>query len=578
MEVAICKEQCPFFWGEFLKQNHFATIRNSILTSMILVPLIPFILALGTGYYYFTTSLESSTIASMKRIVQDHRQMIESFLEERKHDLDFILNSYTFEDLSQSAKLDTVFDHLQRGSQAFVDLGVFNEAGVHVAYHGPYSLIGKAYKDAKWFREVMLHGYYISDIFLGYRQVPHFIIAVTKEEAGKKWVARTTIDTVTFNNIVKGIRIGKTGEAYILNADGILQTEPRSGGKLMDKDPHNIKYPSSNSSVETFINKDVKGEKYLYTTTWLQNKKWLLVVRQERADAFRALISAAYLILLITVIGVAVIAAVAFYLTNRIVGRMQKMDVEKDRLNQQLIGTSRLAELGEMAAGFAHEINNPLQIIKNEQALIEMNLSELKETGRLKESESLEELEDSLDQIKLQISRCAGITQAILKFGRQDEPKPQDIDLRSFIPEITGMVAQKAIVHGISIEQDIAENMYPIHGDPTQLQQVLLNLFNNAMDAILEHHGTSGGKLIVSAGPKENNTVEILIKDNGGGISPENLNKIFSPFFTTKPVGKGTGLGLSICYGIIDNMRGTMKVDSEKGAGTTFILRLPAAV
>lgn len=561
-----------------MKSNHFSTMRRIIFTCMIVVPLIPFFLALGTGYYYFTTSLGSSTIASMKRIVEDHQHMIESFLEERKHDLDFILSSYTFEDLSQSEKLDTVFDYLQRGSQAFVDLGVFDESGVHVAYHGPYSLEGKIYKEAEWFKEVIKHGYYISDIFLGYRQVPHFVVAVTKEEAGKKWVVRTTIDTVTFNNIVKGIRIGKTGEAYILNADGILQTEPRSGGKLMDRHPDNIKYPSSDISIETFINKDVKGEKHLYTTTWLQNKKWLLVVRQEKADAFKALTSAAYLIVLITVIGGAAILAVAFYLTNHIVGRMEKMDVEKDRLNQQLIGASRLAELGEMSAGFAHEINNPLQIIKSEQSLMEMILADMKEAGQLKESESLAEFEDSMDQIKLQISRCAEITQAILKFGRQDEPKSQDINLINFIPEITGMVAQKATVHGISIEQDIAENTYPIHGDPTQLQQVLVNLFNNAIDAILERHGTSGGKLIIKAGPKQNNSVEIVVNDNGGGISPENMDKIFSPFFTTKAIGKGTGLGLSICYGIIDNMRGSMEASSEEGVGTTFTILLPAAV
>lgn len=561
-----------------MKQNHFAMMRKIILTSMILVPLIPFILALGTGYYYFTTSLENSTISSLQRIVEDHRHMIESFLKERKHDLDFILHSYTFEYLSQHEKLDEVFDHLQGGSHAFVDLGVFNEAGVHVAYHGPYSLRGKVYKDEEWFKEVIRHGYYISDIFLGYRQIPHFVIAVTREEAGKKWVVRTTIDTVMFNNIVKGVRIGKTGEAYILNANGILQTEPRSGGKLMDKHPDNIEYPSSNISIKTFIDKDVKGEKYLYTTTWLQNKKWLLVVRQEKADAFKALTSAAYLIVLISITGGSAIVAVAFYTTNLIVGRMEKMDTAKEQLSQQLIGASRLAELGEMSAGFAHEINNPLQIIKNEQSLIEMNLSELKETGHLKESESLAELEDSMNQITLQISRCSKITQAILKFGRQDEPKPQDIDLRSFIPEITGMVAQKAVVHGISIEQDIDENTYPIHGDSTQLQQVLVNLFNNAMDAILEQHGTSGGKLLVKAGPKENNTVEILIKDNGVGISPENLNKIFTPFFTTKPVGKGTGLGLSVCYGIINNMHGSMEASSEIGVGTTFTILLPAAV
>jgi len=561
-----------------MNPNPFSTLRRIIFACMIIVPLIPFILALGTGYYYFTTSLESSSIASMKRIVEDHRQMIEIFLKERKNDLDLILHSYTFEDLSQSENLDTVFDHLQKQCQAFVDLGVFNQAGVHVAYHGPYSLEGKIYKEADWFKEVMEHGYYISDIFLGYRQVPHFIIAVTKEEAGKKWVIRTTIDTVTFNNIVKNVRIGKTGEAYILNANGLLQTEPRSGGKLMDKNPDNINYPSSDTGVETFIKKDIKGEKYLYTTTWLQNKKWLVVVRQEKADAFKALTSAAYLIILIMVVGVSAISVLAFYLTDRIVRRMEKMDAEKDRLNQQLIGASRLAELGEMSAGFAHEINNPLQIIKSEQSLIEMTLSDMKEAGQLKESESLAELEDSMDQIRLQISRCAEITQAILKFGRQDEPKPQVIYLTNFIPEITGMVAQKATVHGISIEQDIAENTYPIHGDPTQLQQVLVNLFNNAIDAILDRHGTSGGKLIIKAGPKQNNSVEIVVNDNGGGISPEDLDRIFSPFFTTKAAGKGTGLGLSICYGIIDNMRGSMEASSEEGVGTTFTIRLPAAV
>jgi len=558
--------------------SHFSSMRGIIFACMILFPLIPFILALGTGYYYFTTSLEDSSIESMKRIVEDHRHMIESFLKERKNDLDFIVHSYTFEDLSQSETLDTVFNYLQKKSPAFVDLGVFDPSGVHVAYHGPYSLKGKIYKEMQWFKEVMKHGYYISDIFLGYRQIPHFVIAVTREEMGKNWVLRTTIDTVSFNNIVKSIRIGKTGEAYIMNANGLLQTEPRSGGKLMDKNPHNIKYPSSNTHTETFINKDVKGDKYLCTTTWLQNKKWLLVVRQEKADAFKALTSAAYLIILIMGVGGSVISVIAFYLTNRIVGRMEKMDVEKDRLNQQLIGASRLAELGEMSAGFAHEINNPLQIIKTEQSLIQMTLEDMKKAGQLKESESLAELEDSMDQIGLQISRCSEITRAILKFGRQDEPKPQDIHLKDFIPEVNGMVAQKAIVHGISMEQDIAENTAPIHGDPTQLQQVLVNLYNNAIDAILERHGTSGGKLIIKAGPKENNRVEILVIDNGGGISPENLNRIFSPFFTTKSVGKGTGLGLWICYGIINDMHGSMEVSSDVGVGTTVTILLPAAV
>jgi two-component system NtrC family sensor kinase len=116
-----------------------------------------------------------------------------------------------------------------------------------------------------------------------------------------------------------------------------------------------------------------------------------------------------------------------------------------------------------------------------------------------------------------------------------------------------------------------------IHADPGQLQQVLLNLYNNAIDAIISMHGAEGGELSVKAGPNEDGKVEISVTDNGAGISPDNLKRIFTPFFTTKPVGKGTGLGLSVCYGIIDKMGGVMEVRSEKGVGTTFTILLPAS-
>jgi two-component system NtrC family sensor kinase len=341
----------------------------------------------------------------------------------------------------------------------------------------------------------------------------------------------------------------------------------------MEKPADTIKYLKSHSGIKIYA----QEKEHLYATTWLKDDNWMLVVRQEKADAFSAFRTASNIIIFISIIGGGIIIAAAFFMTGRIVRRLEKMDTEKEQLSQQLIGASRLAELGEMSTGFAHEINNPLQIIKSEQSLMEMNLSELKEAGQLEKSEPLDEIEDSMEQIKLQVSRCSKITQQILKFGRQSEPERHDVDIRSFIPEITDMVAKKASVHGISIKQNVAENTAPVYGDTSQLQQVLLNLFNNAMDAIIDQHGTSGGELSIEAGPKGNGDVEIKVTDNGSGISPENLSKIFSPFFTTKPVGKGTGLGLSVCYGIIDKMGGTMKATSEKGAGTTFIINLPAA-
>jgi two-component system NtrC family sensor kinase len=180
-----------------------------------------------------------------------------------------------------------------------------------------------------------------------------------------------------------------------------------------------------------------------------------------------------------------------------------------------------------------------------------------------------------MDQIKLQISRCAEITQAILKFGRQKEPATQAIDLSEFVPEVIRMIAKKAGVHGIAIEQQISRASAPVTADPSQLQQVLLNLFNNALHAITEKHGAKGGRLLVSVGNRNDGTVQIDVEDNGSGINPGNLKKVFSPFFTTKPVGQGTGLGLSVCYGIIDKLGGRMEVDSREGEGATFRVILP---
>ena len=560
-----------------MKQNPYTGLKKVILARMVLVPLVPFVLVLGIGNYYFTVSLENSTIASIQRIVQDHRQMIESFLMERRVDLEFILNTHTFEDLSRSDKLQRTFENLQKESHAFVDLGIFDENGLHVAYHGPYQLSGKVYDQAPWFKAVVKNGFYISDVFLGYRQVPHFVIAVAKINQGRQWIIRATIDTQIFNDLVKRVRIGRTGEAYLLDAEGVYQTERRSGGSLMRKDPDRSKYGPVHDDIRTFIDSDAQGEPFLYATTWLKDKSWLLVVRQEKADAFKTLHQASYLIVLISVLGGAIIMVVAFFLTGRIIRRMERVDQEKDQLGDQLIRAGRLAEIGEMASGFAHEINNPLQIIKSEYALIEMIFSDLKEKGELKESEDQSELEDSIDQIKVQVDRCADITQAILQFGRKGEPVAKDVDLRTFIPEVAGMVANKAGVHGIVMEQEISDQISDVYGDLRHLQQILVNLLNNAIDAVIARHGSSGGAIRIESGPAENGQVEIKIRDNGRGISSENLKKIFTPFFTTKPVGKGTGLGLSVCYGIIDKMGGSMSVASQENVGTTFTIRLPSA-
>lgn len=553
----------------------YTGVRRFIFAAMILLPFIPFLLALYIGNHSFSSSLEESTIASMKRIAGDHRQMIESFLLECKNDLKLIVNTIGFAELTEPQRLATVFLELQQTSSAFVDLGIFDEQGVHVAYHGPFDLAGKSYRDSPWFQQTLKNGIYISDVFLGYRNIPHFIIAVSKKENGSVWVIRATVDSQRFNNLVKQIRMGKTGEAYLLNRRGVLQTDRRSGGNLMDTPPEEIPPPPDDQEIHTFIHRQGEEEPFLYATTWLKDRDWILVIRQEKADAFMALYRARMPILLITLMGAGCIIAAAFTLTNAIVRKMEHTDAEKALLNQQLIGASRLAELGEMAAGFAHEINNPLQIISSELSLIRVLQSEMVDSGDIKPCDNFEQITDSVNQIKTQIDRCSRITAAILKFGRQGESRVEDLDLTAAIPEIVQMVNKKAEVHGIHLERRLPDMPIRVAADASRLQQVLLNLINNAMDAIIDHQGTAGGLIAVTLTGGDDGMATITVQDNGTGITPENMEKIFAPFFTTKPVGKGTGLGLSVCYGIIQQMGGKMEVESTIGKGTMFSIELP---
>ena len=560
-----------------MEKNPYTGVRRFVLVNMILVPFIPFLLALGIGNHSFSRSIENSTIASMKRIAGDHRQMIESFLLERKNDLELIVNTASFAELVRPERLSSVFLQLQRTSSAFVDLGIFDDTGVHVAYHGPYDLTGKLYRDTPWFQQTLENGIYISDVFMGYRNIPHFIIAVAKKENERTWIIRATVDSQRFNNLVRQIRIGKTGEAYLLNRSGVLQTDRRSGGNLMETPREKIPLPLDGREIHTFIHREGHEEPFLYATTWLKDQNWVLVIRQEKTDAFLALREARMPILFICLVGGGCIVAAAFTLTGAIVRKMEKTDAEKALLSQQLIGASRLAELGEMAAGFAHEINNPLQIISTELSLIRVLQSEMVESGELKPGDPYEQVSDSIDQIKLQIDRCSRITASILKFGRQGESRSENLDLTTAIPEIIQMVQKKAEVHGVRIEHRLPDTTVRVTADASRLQQVLLNLLNNALDAIIEQRGSTGGSIILDLSTGNNGTATIDVSDNGTGITPENMEKIFAPFFTTKPVGKGTGLGLSVCFGIVQQMGGKMEVSSTVGKGTTFSIVLPAS-
>ncbi len=228
-------------------------------------------------------------------------------------------------------------------------------------------------------------------------------------------------------------------------------------------------------------------------------------------------------------------------------------------MQQQLVQSEKMSALGQLVSGVAHELNNPLATI--------MGTAELM-SGR----ELPERLRTMLKRILKEVDRAGRIVSNLLTFSRHQKPNLGWGSVNDVIREVVELRAEECRSRGLSLLAELDDDLTPIKIDPYQIHQVLLNLVNNAMHA-LEDGGHGGTILVRSTRDRRRARIEII--DDGHGIEESKLDKIFNPFFTTKPVGKGTGLGLSICYGIVQQHGGTIRVRSAPGEGATFIIELP---
>lgn len=246
---------------------------------------------------------------------------------------------------------------------------------------------------------------------------------------------------------------------------------------------------------------------------------------------------------------------------------IQLLKEQRSALDSRMIHSHKLAAIGELSAGIAHEINNPLAIIGREAEL----LTHLVQEGSSGKGVSWGEILESVREIARQVERCKEITQNLLSFARKMEPVFQRVDINKLVEDMVRLVEVETQGKGIEILRDYDGGLQPLYTDPPGLRQVILNLLNNARQA-LEGKGT----ITVRTRGLHGGGVQIAIEDTGCGIPRELLPRIFDPFFTTKAQGKGTGLGLSICHGIVDRLGGRIWVRSEVGLGSTFVVELPA--
>lgn len=565
----------------------YKTLHTRLLAVILCMSLMP-LLALGWFCADRINALHADKLSTaLASVTRNKARAVDTFLSERVAQIRTLTYTHSYTELINPHRLSEIFNTVQHNSQSYIDIGVIGRNGGHLAYVGPYELQHTNYKQELWFQEVMHKGVYVSDVFLGFRKVPHFIIAVMRHEGDQTYIVRATIDFAPLNALVRRPYEGTSSDAFLLNTKGQLQTVSRFHGDVMDTLALTLPEPSQ--PANSLHREDALGPvpvnvydtqnkvEYLATVMPIAVVPWRLVLLEDTRQALGALQQLRLYVLLFVLGGAVIMVFGALAVSRAIVRHLEELDRNQAHIDAQMIQSSKMAALGKMAAGVAHEINNPLTLIRESAGWINDLLDEESEAT----VKNLHELRDTSRKIEEHVDRAKTITKRMLGFGRAMNPDQAEVFVPALLDQTIEFLSTEAKLRNISIERDYATGLDTIATDAGQLQQVFLNIIDNALDAV-----EKDGKVTVSVQPLSadargaeaigrNEGVCVRITDTGPGIPPDKLARIFDPFFTTKKVGEGTGLGLAICFTILESLGGFIRVESEVGKGSAFVIALP---
>jgi two-component system NtrC family sensor kinase len=554
-------------------------MRNSMLIAMLAITLIPMAIVSGINFAQYRQLLQNESHANARWSAESARATINAYLEKMEAAITVVLDSYTFEELTDQHQLDQIFRKLKEEHQGLVDMGVLGSDGIQITYAGPYKLVGKNYNDSIWFHKALTRKIYVSEVFTGFRNFPHFVVAVSKKGSTTSqdyWVLRASIDSDTLDHFLASVNTGALEDIFLINDSNKLQSSSRYHGSVLE----DFQLGNKPKQNDILISAEGGNGGFYRAVSRIPSTPWLLVLDHQgytkRGDwqSFKRG-------LMFTLISCSLVfGCIIIWLSAFIAGKIREADEMRDALLSETEHNNKLASIGRLAAGVAHEINNPLAII-GEKAGLMQDLLELDRDFHYREkfSRQLSSLQDA-------VGRARTITHRLLGFARRMETSLTLVHLNDIIREVFSFLEKEAAYNNIHIILQLQKELPVIRADHGQLQQVVLNVTNNAIDAI--HNAmvatdnameeiSNEGEILITSQCEDHKTVQVIISDTGPGMSAETMKNIFEPFFTTKGNAekKGTGLGLSISYGIVQKLGGKIEVNSEVGVGTTFIISFP---
>jgi len=529
---------------------------------MLMITLIPLALMSAINYFEYRAALRNEIMTPLKTLVNKAKHSIELFLANRLSTVNFIASAYTYEELADEKNLNRIFKVLKKEFEGFVDLGLIDSQGTQVSYVGPYELQGKNYAGQSWFEHVKVNGVYISDVFKGYRKFPHIVIAVQHiADSGKVWIVRATINTAKLDDLISSMGLDAESDAFLINRQGIFQTKSKFYGDVLDHCPD---VPPKSFEPTVIEKKDPLGRDVFMAYAYFNQTDFVFMLVKPRSDVMKVWYSLRGDLLIILIVGIIAIVAFVLKLTDLMIRRMKESDDKRQLALREMEHSHKLSSIGRLAAGVAHEVNNPLAVI-NEKAGLMKDVIEF--TQDFPDREKFLNLVRAIIQ---SVERCRAITHRLLGFARRMDVEVQLLDVNDVLKETLGFLEKEALYRNIKLNLELADGLPKIASDRGQLQQIFLNILNNALAAT-----DKGGTISLVSFERNSEMVGVTIQDTGHGMSDETLKHVFEPFFTTKKAGQGTGLGLSITYGIVKRLGGDIEVQSKVGTGTRFTVYLP---
>ena len=529
---------------------YFRRTWNAVVVTLLAAAFIPLIIIGGGMYSYLTWVIKQKTVASLRVDALDLKNAVDQFLAERTMDLKLISENIGLPRLRDPQILQHVFHSLQQQLPCYTDLGVIDDQGRHLAYAGPYDLLGKNYRQAAWFETAMARGVYISDVYLGYRNTPHFVIVVKAAGSDGVWLLRATIDTDYFHRMIAAIAEKSNADAYLVNRRGVYQSRPRSAGQLME--------PSRFTDLQPFEGvtfREANG--HLLMTVWLEKVPWLCAVQMDRKKAFADLRRIRIIGSWVFVLAAILIVMSVLLTTNHLVSRLEVNRRSIRFLDRQLRQSNRLASAMELALGFFRDIKDSLANID----AAAMNIQDLCR------SNPAAGITESLAQLRSETARSRKSIDKFLRFTQSAEPIVKVLDVNEMLDDLAEFMDKELRFSNIRLVRNYEDSLPPIRSDPSGLRQVFQNLILNAVAAI-----QTNGEISLTT-RRQVDAVEVAVCDSGPGIAAEHLAKIFEPLFTTKP--GGTGLGLPICADILARLGGRIAVHNPPQGGACFVVSLP---